>query len=129
MHTRADAQVAAARLPLCRGRGTAVFGTWKSSVPSRRRGWAAERCCSQLPGGAGGQRSPSPARCGAEAGGGGGGGGRGEEGWVAFLVPPPVRAAADQEVTAATHRRTDMFGRCDMVAEGRRGGETGPAQS
>lgn len=50
-------------------------------------------------------------------------------GWVAFLVPPPVQAAADQEVTAATHRRTDMFSRCDMVAEGRRGGETGPAQS
>lgn len=48
---------------------------------------------------------------------------------MAFLVPPPVQAAADQEVTAATHRRTDMFSRCDMVAEGRRGGETGPAQS
>lgn len=47
---------------------------------------------------------------------------------MAFLVPPPVQAAADQEVTAATHRRTDMFGRRDMVAEGRRGGETGPAQ-
>lgn len=82
----------------------------------------------QLAGGAGGQWSPSPGRCGAEAGGGGGGGWGRIGGWVAFLVPPPVRAAADQEVTAATHRRTDMFGRRDMVAEGRRGGETGPAQ-
>lgn len=48
---------------------------------------------------------------------------------MAFPVPLPVRAAAeDQEVTAATHRRTDMFGRRDMVAEGKSGGETGPAQ-
>lgn len=60
MRTHADAQVGAARLPR-RKRGT---GRWsapgKVLSPAGGGGRQRGRGCSQLPGGAGGQRSPSP---------------------------------------------------------------------
>lgn len=56
---------------------------------------------------------------------------RWEAAGVAFTVPLPVRAAAAgglEAPAAGAGKRTDMFGRRDMVAEGRSGGETGPAR-
>lgn len=97
-----------------------MVGPWKSSVPCRRRRPAAGRRCGELPGGAGGQRGPSP---GLRAGGEGGGGKR--RGWplpspclcerrrrAVWKPPPPAQASARTCLVGVTWwRREGAAGR------------------